>query len=302
MQDLLGFPSEMIKTCWFATLREIGYFTELSITNPLPCQGIPAQSLNLQLRIFKDASPIGENAIQLGTLAPGARINIDIEQILNNLSIQGDVVGVLNQIPSDRHSDVLTQISVSELRNWTSISDEFVGYRHQKSGIKSGVHYQSGPMNDGRIASSNSIIMQSPKIVISDRVDTCLLVFAPSSDLTIEKQIPIHIAVLDQRGNLVTRTTSEIGLRERRLFSIKEILARGNKLEPFLQQGGFGMMVGLAENGNIVPLSITIDSSGGMAIDHTLPPPYYVPWWGGEARKVAARELIQRFFSIDERQ
>jgi hypothetical protein len=62
------------------------------------------------------------------------------------------------------------------------------------------------------------------------------------------------------------------------------------------------MMVGLAENGNIVPLSITIDSSGGMAIDHTLPPPYYVPWWGGEARKVATHELIQRFFSMDEHQ
>ena len=88
----------MIKTCWFATLREIGYSTELSITNPLPCQGIPAQSLNLQLRSFKDASPVGENAVPLGTLASGARINIDIEQILNNLSLQGDVVGALNQI------------------------------------------------------------------------------------------------------------------------------------------------------------------------------------------------------------
>ena len=298
----MNFPTEMIKTCWFATLREIGYSTELAITNPLPCQGIPAQSLKLQLRLFKNASPVAENPISLGTLAPGARINIDIEQILNDLSIKGDVVGVLNEIPSNMGSEALTQISVSELRNWTSISDEFVGYRHQKSGIKSGVHYQSGPMNDERIASSNSIIMQSPKIVISDRVDTCLLVFAPSSDLTVEKPIPIHIVVLDQQGKLVTRTTTEIGLRERRLFSIKEILARGNKLEPFLQQGGFGMMVGLAENGNIVPLSITIDPSGGMAIDHTLPPPYYVPWWGGEARKVATHELIQRFFSIDEHQ
>jgi hypothetical protein len=105
---------------------------------------------------------------------------------------------------------------------------------------------------------------------------------------------------LDQRGNLVTRTTTEIGLRERRLFSVKEILARANKLEPFVQQGGFGMMVGLAENGNIVPLSLTIDPSGGMAIDHTLPPPYYVPWWGGDARKSATRELIQRFFSMSE--
>ena len=96
----MNFPTEMIKTCWFATLREIGYSTELSITNPLPCQGIPTQSLKLQLRLFKNASPVAENPISLGTLAPGARINLDIEQILNDLSIQGDVVGVLNQIPS----------------------------------------------------------------------------------------------------------------------------------------------------------------------------------------------------------
>ena len=81
----------MIKTCWFATLRDIGYSTELSVTNPLPCQGIPAQSLKLQLRLFKNASPVAENPISIGTLAPGARINIDIEQILNNHSIKGSI-------------------------------------------------------------------------------------------------------------------------------------------------------------------------------------------------------------------
>lgn len=296
MLDLTNFPREMVKTCWFSTLRQLGYATEISLHNPLPAGNITAQSLQLSVRFFAPGIDGFGPALQLGNLRAGSRRNIDIEEILEGLDIHGDVVGVIHMAPEEPFAADETKISLSQLHQWTSISDEFVGYRHVKTGLKSGVHYQSGHMNDSRISSSGTIIMQSPKIVVSERVDTHLLLFAPSSDHSNCSKVSVHLVILDTSGGEVARMSTEIGMRERGIISVKKMLADANNLESFISNGGYGMLVGLAENGNIVPLSLAIDISGGLAIDHTLPPPYYVPWWGGEARKNATQNLIARFF------
>jgi hypothetical protein len=39
------------------------------------------------------------------------------------------------------------------------------------------------------------------------------------------------------------------------------------------------------------------DSTGAIAVDHTLPPVYYVNKWGGPLRKQANERLEERLFS-----
>ena len=211
--------------------------------------------------------------------------------------IQNDVVGVIHQTPSRMALSNEVSISREDLYRWISISDEFVGYRNIRSGLKSGLHYQSGPMNDARISSSRSIIMQSPKIVVSDRLDTQLLVFTPSSDKHNESVIPFHLVILDIDGFPVAETSVTLGMRQRALISVKQVLTEAGSLNQFIAKGGFGMMVGLAMNGNVIPLSLATDISGGLAIDHTLPPPYYVYRWNSEERKRTTHELVRKFFS-----
>ena len=297
MAEEVLYPTEMIKTFWFSTLRDIGYATDLSVHNPLPVTGVDSQPMTLSLRIFEPRTSSIPESIPIGTLAPECRMNIDIESILNDLSVVGDVVGVLHMTPSEFVNSDEISIAISTLQKWTSISDEFVGYRHLVSGIKSGVHYQSGHMNDFRISTSKTIIMQSPKIVISDRVDTKLLLFTPSSDYDNHDSVSIHIAILHASGEVAARTSVTLGMRQRTLISVKKILSDADQLETYISNGGYGMMVGLAQDGNVVPLSLAADSIGGLAIDHTLPPPYYIPWWGGNPRKRATQDLINKFFS-----
>ena len=205
MDELIRFPSEMVKTCWFATLRDIGYATSVSIANQLPKAGLPRQSLNLSIQLFIPRSAGESRKIPLGELPQGQRININLEEILVRLSIQSDVVGVIHQTPFSMATSDEIDISQEDLYRWVSISDEFIGYRNFKSGLKSGLHYQSGPMNDDRISSGKSIIMQSPKIVISDRLDTQLLLFTPSSDKKNEKDIPFHLVILGADGVPIAR-------------------------------------------------------------------------------------------------
>lgn len=59
-------------------------------------------------------------------------------------------------------------------------------------------------------------------------------------------------------------------------------------------------MVGFSDRGSVVPLSITRnDRSKGLACDHTLPPMYYLPWWGGAIRKTANQRVRELLFSGD---
>ena len=297
MAEEFVYPTEMIKTFWFSTLRDIGYATELSVHNPLPISGVDSQSMKLSLRLFDPKNSFIPEAIPLGMLGQECRINIDIDEILDDLSIREDVVGVLHMTPSEYVNSHQVPIAISTLQKWSSISDEFVGYRHLVSGVKSGVHYQSGHMNDSRISSSKTIIMQSPKIVISEFIDTQLLLFTPSSDFENHDSVSIQIAILNVAGEVATRTSVTLGMRQRTLISVKRLLSDADQLEDFISNGGYGMMVGLAQNGNVVPLSLAIDTLGGLAIDHTLPPPYYIPWWGGSQRKRATQNLINKFFT-----
>ena len=297
MAEEFVYPTEMIKTFWFSTLREIGYATELSVHNPLPISGVDSQSMKLSLRLFDPKNSFIPESIPLGMLGQECRINIDIDEILDDLSIKEDVVGVLHMTPSEFDKSDQVPIAISTLQKWSSISDEFVGYRHLVSGVKSGVHYQSGHMNDFRISSSKTIIMQSPKIIISERIDTQLLLFTPSSDFENYDSVSIQLAILNVVGEVVARTSLTLGMRQRTLISVKRLLSDADQLEDFISNGGYGMMVGLAQNGNVVPLSLAIDTLGGLAIDHTLPPPYYIPWWGGSPRKQATQNLINKFFA-----
>lgn len=296
MGQLLRFPSEMVKTCWFATIRDLGYASHISIANQLPKSGLASQSLILNLELFDSYGALIREKISLGELSPGCRININLEEILVSLSIPNDVIGVIHQTPSTMASTEEINIELEEIYRWISISDEFIGYTNIATGLKSGLHYQSGPMNDDRISSSKSIIMQSPKIVISDRVDTQLLIFTPSSDKENKKQIPFYLAILDAEGTQVAETSVMLGMRQRALISIKQVLSDAGNLDEFIAKGGFGMLVGLAINGNVVPLSLATDKTGGLAIDHTLPPPYYIPKWNSEERKRTTNVLIQKFF------
>ena len=296
MAQLIRFHSEMVKTCWFATLRDLGYATNVSIANQLPKDGLPAQSLILSLQLFDSNGAVLKEQISLGELAAGHRKNIDLEEILVRLSISSDVVGVIHQTPATIAPTEEISIALEDIYRWIAISDDFIGYTNIATGLKSGLHYQSGPMNDDRISSSKSIIMQSPKIVISDRVDTQLLIFTPSSYNEAKKNIPFHLAILDADGNQIAQTSMVLALRQRALISIKEMLTESGKLDEFISKGGFGMLVGLALNGNIVPLSLATDKTGGLAIDHTLPPPYYISKWNLEERKRTTNVLVKKFF------
>lgn len=290
------FPVNMLKVCWFSTLRELGYSTTLSLHNPTSTLPNIDQSFQLAIDLFSVQGELIESGIEIGVLESGERFQIDIEEILQMLKIEDDIVGVLHQTPQSLAGLDFVPFDMNAITKWTVATDDFIGYRHLKSGLQSGVHYQSPPMNDSRVQSSGITIMQSPKVLVSPDTDTKLLCLAPSSDSDFRGSIDFHLAILDQNGKIHGRTSLSIPARGRALVSVTELLRDHHSLSDFLELGGFGMLVGLATNGALIPLALAINQSGGLAIDHSLPPSYYIPWWGGAPKREAAESLTNRLF------
>jgi hypothetical protein len=296
MLESMQFPSNMLKVSWFSTLRNLGYATSISINNAMNGTFHRSQTLHLSLDLFSTDGDLLATSIEVGQLVRGQRRQVNIEQILTELGIQTDVVGVLHQTPDEFLELPQILFDLSTISSWTYASDEFIGYEHISSGLRSGVHYQSPPMNDSRIPSSTTTIMQSPKVIVSDRIDSWLLCIAPSSDQAFKKEIMFHLAVLDTAGVIHGRKSVTIRARGRALISVKDILVENNSLDDYLKQGGYGMIIGLSTNGTLIPLAIALDKDGGLAVDHSLPPSYYIPWWGGDSRRNAALHLAARIF------
>src|SRR5207244_905286 len=96
----------------------------------------------------------------------------------------------------------------------------------------------------------------------------------------------------------ITRSSVRVPPFSFRLVSVTDVLDQAGELEAFRSRGGVGMFLGLAKNGSLVPLSMTRNRhTGAIACDHTLPPPYYVSTWGGEARLKGNARLEQELFA-----
>ena len=290
MIDRLNFPVDQLKTCWFASIRQLGFRTSVSVRCPSDHRLLEG-SFKLRLDLFDSSGEVFEKGIELGELHPAERRVVDVEDFApGNREYVGHLQMVPDWLPEEHH-----EVSPSELREWTALTDEFVGYR-SATGLQSGVHYQSPPMNDIRISSSNTVIVQSPKVVINAHTDSYFMAYVPSSNADFCGHVTTQIAILGSRGEIFARSTEEIPARGRRLISISDTLERAGTLKEFMLQGGSGMMIALCTGGVIAPLSLLAHVKGGLAVDHTLPPPYYVPWWGGEIRRKSAATLVESIF------
>ncbi len=295
------FETNMLKTCWFTTLAALGYRTHVGLHNPLPHGALPEDDLCVSLSLFTTDGAEVLRSMNLGILKPGERRNLGIDDLAFGIEDGSqDFVGTIHLVPSRLSNNDTLSISMDDLGRWMSMSDEFVGYTHKQTRLQSGVHYQTPPMNDDRFRSSRTTIMQSPKVVVNESTDTLILVVAPSSSADFSRDIPFHLVILDCSGNPVARSSVVVPARGRRMVSIRSVLEDAGMLGCFIERSGFGMAVGLAVEGALLPLTITATSSGGLAVDHTLPPPYYMPGWDGNPRRIATDYLIKMLFPSSE--
>lgn len=299
MSDLLDFDPRFIRTCTFATLHTPGYGTRVTLYNAV-------ESAPFATPLLVSLSAFDQSGVHLGTsapfleLAPGQIEKVNVDEILaamNPGQVLRDVLGVLHLVPERWLGEEAVKVGRAELMTHVFATDDFVEFFSYAGDVVTGVAYQTGPMNDSRLSTTRTTTIQAPKVIVSDHVDTIFLLMNPSTGFAYGDTVTLRFKILDSAGELVTESAVDVPPWSFRLLSARTVLRDGGALDRFAEGGGMGTLFALAQNGSLVPLSMTRnDETGAIAVDHTLPPVYYVNKWGGDLRKQGNTRLAEKLF------
>lgn len=279
-------------------LNRLGYGTRVTINN-----GVSAGPLATPLAVSMSAWDSGGTLLGstpvFRELAPGEIVKLSVNDLLGELGApEGeDVLGMFHLVPPDLVGSAETEVKTKELMAHMGASDDFIEFHQKPKGVITGVAYQTGPLNDDRFGTTRTTVVQAPKVIVSDTVDTlfCLMNLAPRFDY--DEAVEIDFWILGPGGERICNAWATIPPFTFRLISMRDALEAAGVLDEFMAAGGMGMFLGLSQNGTVVPLSLTRNQeSGAIACDHTLPPIFYLTTWGGDARLKAVEELRKAFF------
>lgn len=293
-----NFDPLFIRPCIFPILTTLGYETSVSVNNGLTSSQSSCD-MQLSLSIVSEGGELlGQSKLEI--LPPGqvTNVNTELEMKKMGISPESNVLGIIHSVPVEFSNLKYVTIDRSFLYEHISASDDFIEFRQKTTGVITGVAYQMGPQNDSRFSRTRSTLIQAPKIIISDTVDTLFAVINVSTNLNYRDTAHLEFQIIGKDGDLICQDYIDIQPWSFQLLSISSILKRHDLFQYFINQGGRGLFLGLSQDCGLVPISLTRNSStGALACDHTLPPVYYFSNWGGKMRIDANAKLHSMVFS-----
>jgi hypothetical protein len=304
-KEITDFDPRFFRPCIFPVLRRLGYGVRPTINNGVPAGHPMATDMTISLSLFdEDGGHLGTSGT-IAELAPGEITKLDLDELLARDEVggsirtsEGDQLAVFHVVPSDLTGQAAATVSTKAMMAHVLASDDFIEFYQRDGDVITGVAYQTGPKNDGRLGSTQTTVVQAPKVIVSEPVDTLFMLMNISTTFEYDRPVALDFWLLRPDGTRVTRSSIEVPPWSYRLLSTTAVLEAAGALEEFREQGGMGMLLGYAKDGTLVPLSLTRNKvSGAIACDHTLPPVFYVTTWGGDARLKANARLEEEFFS-----
>jgi hypothetical protein len=296
-----GFDPSFFRPCTFPLLRELGYGTRVTVNNGVGPESPLATPMTVSMTAYDNAGATLGSSAEILTLEPGELVKLDIDAELAGIPqapAEGPLLITLHVVPNKWASRASVDVPAAEMMAHVRASDDFIEYHQRPKGVVTGVAYQTGPLNDRRLSSTRTTVCQAPKVIVTEPVDTLMLLMNLSTRADYRETVRMDFWILGRGGERLARSAVEIPPFSFRLVSATEVLERAGVLEEYRAHGGVGMFLGLSTNGTLVPISMSRNrDTGAIACDHTLPPVYYVSTWGGEARLRANARLEQELFA-----
>ena len=306
--ETLTFDPRFLRTCTFATLHTPGYGCRVTLFNGIRPGERFATPMLVSLSAFDGDGALLARSEPFLELPPGGMQKIAVDEILHTMAAPNsgelrDVLGILHLVPERLVGREACEITAEEIFAHMVATDDFVEYFSYAGDVVTGVAYQTGPMNDARLSSTRSTMIQAPKVIVSDRVDTLFLLMNVATSYDYDGDVTLRFRVLDRFGDTHADSAITVPAFSFRMLSMRSALEASGQLETFVEAGGLGTLFGLATDGTLVPLSMTRnDGTGAIAVDHTLPPSYYVSKWGGKLRLQGNDRLREALFAREPQQ
>lgn len=286
------------RPCIFPILDSLNYGTAPTINNGLT-SGPFVTRFAVSLSVFNETGELVKTVDKITYLEPGEVKKIDTRLYLDKLGLDHfqNSLGMLSLIPEKYFGLENVHVNRSELESHVQSSDDFIEFRQEPKGVITGVAYQVGQQNDLQFSKTRKTLVQAPKVIIGENVDTLLALMNVSTNFGYEDTAVFNFCLLDSDGSVIAEGTIDVPSWTYRLISIHNMLNKRGILAEFTKRGGLGMIVGSCENAGLIPISMTRNlKTGAIACDHSLPPVYYVSTWSGKSRINAHERLVNRFF------
>src|SRR5205085_7296188 len=162
----------------------------------------------------RDGRHLGESEPFLHLPAGGIE-KVDVDAILASMvgdeaGPMRDVLGILHLVPDRFVGRVSCEVSAPELMTHTFATDDFIEYYSYRGDVVTGVAYQTGPMNDARLSSTRTTTIQAPKVIVSDRVDTILLLMNTSTSFDYDNEVELRFHILGPAGNSLVQSSIRV--------------------------------------------------------------------------------------------
>ncbi|MEY4533087.1 MAG: hypothetical protein RI926_856 [Actinomycetota bacterium] len=297
--DVKDFDPLFYRPCIFPIMGELGYGTSVSVNNGLT-NGPFASEMDITFTFLSEEGKV-LGSKYMGSLQTGHVVKHDTREVLDSMGIQREkrMLGVAHVVPVRFRGLNKVDVSRAELMAHVSSSDDFIEFRQEPKGVITGLAYQMGPQNDSRFNRTRTTLLQAPKVIVSESVDTVFALLNVSTTFDYHDAGNMEYSIVDAGGNSYGLGTIEVKPWTMAFLSVREALNKLGKLDQFIAAGGLGMIIGLSRDSGMVPISMTRNlNTGAIACDHTLPPIYYFTTWGGQ-RRIEANESLHKLLFAD---
>lgn len=194
---------------------------------------------------------------------------VELSKVLDLLGLKGDFYGqvVMSLEPVGlRSSDLEQYVSTYSLSS-TDVCIEYYSDRFYTSVQHSGIN----PANHLSRRKHHGITMYSPKVFITEKVETYLALIHPTTDPDYDFPAVADIKVLTPDGKSIERRTSPIPARGVYFVNVDHVF-EGDARELLRPFGGLGTLKAKTDGQVLMPLVFNHNTvSGAWMIDHTRP-------------------------------
>lgn len=189
-------------------------------------------------------------------------------------------------------------LPMSEVMRLITMQDQYIEHYNPVSGFASGVCYQTPPLNNSSFTAHYSLLMQAPKVFLSETRNTVIQILHHSNDAAYMTEGVLRCGVRTTSGELVSNWRLTVPAHGMRYVDLKESLEReGVDWRSVVNESGFLFFEAFGPRCTFIPLTMNINErSLFWDMEHSLPPNYYAANFGGEIKKqILVRLLVDRF-------
>jgi hypothetical protein len=216
-----------------------------------------------------------------GCIPVGAATQVDLDELAARLGVgprAGELLFTFSLVPvAYRNADGPVEIAVEEILRMLSAQDHYIEHYEPSSGFAAGVCYYTPPLNDPAFAPRFSLLMQAPKIFLTENRNTVFQVFFYSSVKGFDVTGAMHCRLRGGAGAPIVEWTERIPPLGLRYIDVKEVLARNGKdWRTVVAPSGFLFFEAYSPDYSFIPLTFNINERlRTFDMEHSLPPTDY---------------------------